>query len=89
MEPDARATISARFGVATFIQIEPVAIVHADLIVIAVKPQNVRLVARELATLLKRQVVLSIAAGIRLPDLSRWLLSAIDGWCARCPTRRR
>jgi len=74
VEPDARATISARFGVATFIQIEPAAVVHADLIVIAVKPQSVRLVARELATLLKRQVVLSIAAGIRLPDLSRWLL---------------
>jgi len=74
VEPEARATISARFGVATFIQVEPAAIVHADLIVIAVKPQSVRLVARELATLLKRQVVLSIAAGIRLPDLSRWLL---------------
>jgi pyrroline-5-carboxylate reductase len=34
----------------------------------------VRAVARELATLLKRQVVLTIAAGIRLSDLSRWLL---------------
>ena len=33
-----------------------------------------RAVARELATLLKRQVVLTIAAGIRLSDLSRWLL---------------
>ena len=47
---------------------------NADVIVIAVKPQHVRAVARELATLLKRQVVLTIAAGIRLPDLSRWLL---------------
>ena len=33
-----------------------------------------RAVARELATLLKRQVVVTIAAGIRLADLSRWLL---------------
>jgi pyrroline-5-carboxylate reductase len=49
-------------------------VINADVIVIAVKPQNVRIVARELATLLKRQIVLTIAAGIRLPDLSRWLL---------------
>jgi pyrroline-5-carboxylate reductase len=76
VEPDAeaRATIAARLGVATFIQVEPAAVVNADVIVIAVKPQNVRAVARELATFLKRQVVLTIAAGIRLPDLSRWLL---------------
>jgi len=73
-DADARATIAARFGVATFVQVEPAAVVNADVIVIAVKPQNVRAVARELATTLKRQVVLTIAAGIRLPDLSRWLL---------------
>jgi pyrroline-5-carboxylate reductase len=71
---DARATVAARFGVATFGEIDAPAVSHADVIVIAVKPQNVRAAARELATLLKRQVVLSIAAGIRLSDLSRWLL---------------
>lgn len=71
---DARSTIAARFGVATFPAVEVAAVVNADVIVIAVKPQHVRAVARELATLLKRQVVLTIAAGIRLPDLSRWLL---------------
>jgi pyrroline-5-carboxylate reductase len=73
-DPEARATISARFGVATFPVIEPAAVSGADVIVIAVKPQQVRGVSRELATLLKRQVVLTIAAGIRLSDLSRWLL---------------
>src|SRR5258706_2832622 len=73
-DPEARATISARFGVATFPAIEPAAVRGAEVIVIAVKPQQVRGVARELATLLKRQVVLTIAAGIRLTDLSRWLL---------------
>jgi pyrroline-5-carboxylate reductase len=41
--------------------------------VIAVKPHNVRAVALELASALRRQVVLTIAAGIRLSDLSRWL----------------
>ncbi|TMH55064.1 MAG: pyrroline-5-carboxylate reductase [Betaproteobacteria bacterium] len=74
IDPEARATVSARFGVATFAALEPPAVVNADVIVIAVKPQNVRAVARELATLLKRQVVVTIAAGIRLSDLSRWLL---------------
>src|SRR5438105_4932763 len=74
IDPEARATVSARFGVATFAALEPPAVVDADVIVIAVKPQNVRAVARELATLLKRQVVVTIAAGIRLSDLSRWLL---------------
>ena len=74
IDPEARATVSARFGVATVAALEPPAVVNADVIVIAVKPHNVRAVARELATLLKRQVVLTIAAGIRLSDLSRWLL---------------
>ena len=74
IDAEARASVSARFGVATFAALEPPSVVNADVIVIAVKPQNVRAVARELATLLKRQVVLTIAAGIRLSDLSRWLL---------------
>src|SRR5689334_11666235 len=74
ISPETRATVAARFGVATFASVEAAAVAHADLIVIAVKPQHVRTVARELATLLKRQVVLTIAAGIRLADLSRWLL---------------
>jgi pyrroline-5-carboxylate reductase len=72
--PEARSTISARFGVATFAGIEPPAVAHAEIIVLAVKPQSVRVASRELATLLKRQIVITIAAGIRLSDLSRWLL---------------
>jgi pyrroline-5-carboxylate reductase len=72
--PDARSTISARFGVATFAAIEPPAVAHAEIIVLAVKPASVRVASRELATLLKRQIVITIAAGIRLGDLSRWLL---------------
>jgi pyrroline-5-carboxylate reductase len=72
--PEARATISARFGVTTFAAIEPPAVAHAEIIVLAVKPQSVRVASRELATLLKGQIVITIAAGIRLSDLSRWLL---------------
>jgi pyrroline-5-carboxylate reductase len=69
----ARATVAARFGVEAFAALEAPAVANADVVVIAVKPHNVRAVARELAPLLKAQVVLTIAAGIRLADLSRWL----------------
>jgi pyrroline-5-carboxylate reductase len=71
---EARASVAARFGVAAFAAIEPAAVINAEVIVLAVKPQNIRTVARELATMVKRQTILSIAAGIRLADLSRWLL---------------
>ena len=73
IDAEARATVSARFRVATFAEIEAPAVSNADIVVIAVKPHNVRTVAQALAALLERQIVLTIAAGIRLADLSRWL----------------
>lgn len=44
-----------------------------DVIVFAVKPQNLRDVAEQLQPFLEKQLVISIAAGIRTRDLSRWL----------------
>lgn len=44
-----------------------------DLIVLAVKPQQLKSVAGQLAAFLHTQLVLSVAAGIRSADLSRWL----------------
>jgi pyrroline-5-carboxylate reductase len=73
IDADARASVAARFGVEAFAALEAPSVAKADVVVIAVKPHNVRAVARELAALLKAQVVLTIAAGIRLADLSRWL----------------
>lgn len=46
---------------------------HAEAIVLAVKPQSMRDTARALGPRLTSAVVISIAAGIRLGDLSRWL----------------
>lgn len=68
---DARAQLSARFGV----------VVHTDLsqarlhglIVLAVKPQTLPDVAAALASRLAGQLVVSIAAGVRVADLARWL----------------
>lgn len=45
----------------------------ADCVVLAVKPQQVRETARTLYPFLGSQLVVCIAAGIRLRDLSRWL----------------
>lgn len=45
----------------------------SDTVVLAVKPQQMGEVARALRPLLKDQLVISIAAGIRAPDLARWL----------------
>lgn len=44
-----------------------------DVLVLAVKPQDMRAACAPLSGRLGRQLVISIAAGIRLKDLSRWL----------------
>lgn len=44
-----------------------------DVIVLAVKPQQLHNVAQALAPFLQSQLVVSVAAGIRTADLSRWL----------------
>lgn len=46
---------------------------QVDVIILAVKPQVMPEVARSLAPAITQQLVLSVAAGIRLQDLSRWL----------------
>lgn len=45
----------------------------ADVIVLAVKPQQLQSVAQALAPFLQAQLLISVAAGIRTADLSRWL----------------
>ena len=45
----------------------------ADTLLLAVKPQDMRAAAAPLAGSLRGKLVISIAAGIRLQDLSRWL----------------
>lgn len=51
------------------------AVAGADVVILAVKPQVMREVAGSLAGAIgsQRPLVVSVAAGIRLPDLSRWL----------------
>ncbi len=48
-------------------------ILDVDLLLLAVKPQQMRQAIAPLAGSLRQQLVVSIAAGIRMGDLKRWL----------------
>lgn len=69
---DALQKLAQRFGVSTAPQIGA-ALARCDVIVLAVKPQQMKAVVAQLAPHVTSQLVLSIAAGIRAVDLSRWL----------------
>lgn len=68
----ARATLSQTFGVTAYPAVSAEA-TQSDVIVLAVKPQQLQSVAKELQPLLDQQLVVSIAAGVRAADLARWL----------------
>lgn len=71
---DALARLSEQYGVSTAASFGD-ALALSDVIVLAVKPQNMRDVAAALLPHLAalQPLILSIAAGIRAADLSRWL----------------
>lgn len=70
--PETLTTLAQRFGVTTGAQPSDV-LTTADVIVLAVKPQQMREVVVSLKPYVTSQLLLSIAAGIRAADLSRWL----------------
>ncbi len=67
-----RAQLNEKFGIVTHAEISAAA-VATDIIVLAVKPQQLRGVATQLHGLLDGKLVISIAAGVRGADLSLWL----------------
>ena len=69
-----RERLEHRFGVQTDAS-GATAVQEADVIVLAVKPQQMAEAARAIAptVAVRRPLVISIAAGIRLADLERWL----------------
>lgn len=79
--PEARERLSTYYGVECFAE-AGLAAPLGDVVVMAVKPQHMRQAAHAVAPFVKEALVLSIAAGIRLPDLSRWLGGT--GRLARC-----
>jgi pyrroline-5-carboxylate reductase len=68
----ARAALERDFKVKTQASLDAGA-ARAGCIVLAVKPQQLREAAGELKARLARQLVITIAAGVRLKDLARWL----------------
>jgi pyrroline-5-carboxylate reductase len=71
--PEALEKLRTQYGVTTSPEIGA-AVAASDVIVLAVKPQQMRDVALRLQSQLDaRPLLLSIAAGIRGSDLSRWL----------------
>lgn len=69
---DNRTRLQSEFGVQVTAELAE-GVAGSDVVVLAVKPQQLREVAIQLGPLLSGQIVLSIAAGIRLADLARWL----------------
>ena len=71
LDASKRAELSRDLGINTTNELA--SIQACNVIVLAIKPQQLPMLAKTLAPLLKQQLVISIAAGIRLVDLSRWL----------------
>ena len=69
---DNRARMHSEFGVQAVAELEA-GVADSEVLVLAVKPQQLHEVAAQLAPLLTGQLLISIAAGIRAADLARWL----------------
>jgi pyrroline-5-carboxylate reductase len=67
-----RQQLLKNFDVTVFERVT-VQAVDRDVIIMAIKPQHMHNAAVALAPLLNDQLVISVAAGIRAADLSRWL----------------
>jgi len=72
VSPAARERLAARHGVRASTAPDA-ATQKADTLVLAVKPQDLRPAAAALAGSVRGKLVISIAAGVRLEALSRWL----------------
>jgi pyrroline-5-carboxylate reductase len=74
VEPDASARLRllAEYGVKA-IESPNADLAHAHAVILAVKPQNMREAASRLSELAGDALFITIAAGIRVADLSRWL----------------
>jgi pyrroline-5-carboxylate reductase len=69
--PAALDELTSKYGVTTATAIDP-GIAGSDVIVLAVKPDHIKEVLVELAPFLNRQLLISIAAGVRVAEISRW-----------------
>jgi pyrroline-5-carboxylate reductase len=68
---EARRRLQQQFGVSAMATFEGE--IAEDVVLLAVKPQQMSAVANDLRARLRGQLVISIVAGIRTADLARWL----------------
>lgn len=81
---DKRADLETSHGIATFAD-NGQALTAADVVVLAVKPQVMQAVCRDLAAHLQpNQLIVSIAAGITCASLQRWLGEQAPRPIVRC-----
>jgi pyrroline-5-carboxylate reductase len=69
---EGRARLEQAYGVRCYAAPEAAAL-DCDVVLLSVKPQQMREACTPLVPYLKQQLIISIAAGLRLDDLSRWL----------------
>ncbi len=72
INPSTLKTLQTQFGVTTATEIDNT-VAQCDVIVLAIKPQQMKEVLEHLQTYVSGQLILSIAAGVRISDISRWL----------------
>lgn len=72
LQADNCARLASRFGVRAVEAVDD-ALLDCDVLVLAVKPQQMKVALASLAGRITRPVVVSIAAGLRVADLSRWM----------------
>ncbi len=72
LNPSGLQKLQQQFGVSTS-EVMDQRLRELDVIVFAVKPQNMREVVQNFSPFLTQQLLLSVAAGIRASDISRWL----------------
>ena len=71
---DSRTRLQDEFGIKIKATAElATGIAGSKIILLAVKPQQLRDAAKQLSPLLSGQLIISIAAGIRATDIARWL----------------
>ncbi len=71
INPDNRAKLHKNFGVRSVDNLTD-GLAGCEIVVFAVKPQQLREVAQQAAPLLSGKLLISIAAGIRAGDIARW-----------------
>ena len=72
LSAEGRERLVAAYGVCTYAAADAAAMA-CDVIVLAVKPQQMKEAVAPMVPQLDRQLIVSIAAGLRLEDMSRWL----------------